>query len=91
MVRATAPHKGVDQGEEIIGGDRMTIAEKLYISDRDTLKTIIITYQLDDLSRLYFSPAIDTECERLMMPGSYSSKVERRRGARVQRHRQVLK
>lgn len=69
----------------------MTIAEKLYISDIDTLKRIIIIYQLDEISRLYFPPTADREYERLMMPEEYTGRVERRRGAIVQAHRPVIK
>lgn len=67
----------------------MTIAEKLYRSDTETLKRVIIIYQLDELSRLFFPP--NTEYSKLMMPGSYSGRVERRRGAVTQAHRQVIR
>ena len=72
----------------------MTIAEKLFHSDSDTLFRIIVLYQLDWLARLYFpdnlvESAIDIS--RLMMPSAYSGKVERRRGAIVQKHREILR
>ena len=72
----------------------MTIAEKLFLSDSGTLFEIIVQYQLDWLARLYFpdnlvESAIDIS--RLMMPGTYSGRVERRRGAISQPHRQVIK
>lgn len=72
----------------------MTIAEKLFHSDSDTLFRIIVLYQLDWLARLYFpdnlvESAIDIS--RLMMPSAYSGKVERRRGAIVQKHMTPLK
>lgn len=72
----------------------MTIAEKLFHSDSDTLFRIIVLYQLDWLCRLYFpdnlvESAIDIS--RLMMPGTYSGKVERRRGKIIQAHRRIIK
>ena len=72
----------------------MTIAEKLFLSDSGTLFEIIVQYQLDWLARLYFpdnlvESAIDIS--RLMMPGTYSGRVERRHGAIVQRHMTPLK
>ena len=72
----------------------MTIAEKLFQTDSVTLFQIIVLYQLDWLCRLYFpdnlvESAIDIS--RLMMPGTYSGKVERRRGAIVQGHNKAFK
>ena len=75
-------------------GDGMTIAEKLYTSDPDTLFRIIVIYQLDGLARMYFPENLiesATNISKLMMPGTYSGKVERRRGAIVQRHREILR
>ncbi len=72
----------------------MTIAEKLYRSDPDTLFKLIVMYQLEDLARMYFPENLigsATDLSRLMMPGTYSGKAERRRGAIVQRHREVIK
>lgn len=67
----------------------MTIAEKLYRTDIHMLKRIIIIYQLDELSRLYFPP--NAEYSKLMMPSSYTGRVERRKGAVTQPHRQVIR
>lgn len=80
----------------------MTIAEKLYRSDPDTLFEIIVRYQLEKLARLYFPDNLvstkDTkedytkqEYERLMQSSSYTGKVERRNGAITQPHRPVIK
>jgi len=80
----------------------MTIAEKLYRSDPDTLFEIIVRYQLEKLARLYFPDNLvstkDTkedytkqEYERLMQSSSYTGRVERRNGAITQPHRSVIK
>lgn len=80
----------------------MTIAEKLYRSDPDTLFEIIVRYQLEKLARLYFPDVLVSvqyaeeddkaqEYSRLMKPSSYSGKVERRNGAITQPHRPVIK
>lgn len=72
----------------------MTIAEKLYISDPDTLFKIVVIYQLEGLARQYFPDnLIDStiNISKLMMPGAYSGRVERRHGAITQRHQEVLK
>lgn len=80
----------------------MTIAEKLYRSEPKILFEIIVTYQLEDLARLYFPDKIiptqqieddenNQEYARLMKPCSYSGRVERRNGAITQRHRGPLK
>lgn len=80
----------------------MTIAEKLYKSDPDTLFEIIVRYQLEKLARLYFPDVLVSvqyaeeddkaqEYSRLMKPSSYSGKVERRNGAIPQPHRPVIK
>lgn len=80
----------------------MTIAEKLYRSDPDTLFEIIVRYQLEKLARLYFPDNLvstkDTkedytkqEYERLMQSSNYTGKVERRNGAITQPHRPVIK
>ncbi len=80
----------------------MTIAEKLYRSDPDTLFEIIVRYQLEKLARLYFLDNLvstkDTkedytkqEYERLMQSSSYTGRVERRNGAITQPHRPVIK
>jgi hypothetical protein len=82
----------------------MTIAEKLYKSDPDTLFEIIVIYQLEDMARLYFPDKLvnpqcfeiedeerEREYMRLMQPSSYTGKVERRRGAIIQPHRVVIK
>lgn len=50
----------------------MTIAEKLYRSDPDTLFKLIVMYQLEDLARMYFPENLigsATDLSRLMMPG----------------------
>jgi hypothetical protein len=80
----------------------MTIAEKLYKSDPDTLLEIIVRYQLEKLARLYFPDMLvsveyaeeddkEHEIEKLMKPSSYSGRVERRNGAIIQPHRPVIK
>ena len=80
----------------------MTIAEKLYKTDPDTLFKIIVRYQLEKLARLYFPDVLVSiqyaeeddkaqEYSRLMKPSSYSGKVERRNGAITQPHRPVIK
>lgn len=74
----------------------MTIADILYLKDIQTLIDIVVIYRLDWITKLYI-PALteiiedDTTYERLMMPGAYTGRTERRRGAVVQRHREVLK
>lgn len=72
----------------------MTIAEKLFQSDSDTLFKIIVLYQLDWLARLYFPDSLvesAIDISRLMMPSTYSGRTERRGGAITQPHRQVIK
>lgn len=80
----------------------MTIAEKLYKSDPDTLFEIIVRYRLEKLARLYFPDDLVSvqyakeddsthEYEKLMKPSSYTGKVERRKGAITQPHRPVIK
>lgn len=80
----------------------MTIAEKLYKTDPDTLFEIIVRYQLEKLARLYFPDVLVSvqyaeeddkaqEYSRLRKPSSYSGKVERRNGAITQPHRPVIK
>ncbi len=78
----------------------MTIAETLYRTDPDMLFKIIVIYQLEGLARHYFPDCVVSKSEiqedkkeydALMMPGTYSGKAERRRGAIVQRHREVIK
>ena len=82
----------------------MTIAEKLYRSDPDTLFEIIVRYQLKGLARLYFPEKLvdpqeqgtdtedkEREITRLMKPSGYTGRVERKRGAITQPHRPVVK
>lgn len=78
----------------------MTIAEKLYVGDPDTLFKLIVQYQLVDLAILYFPDKViirrkfpdDLKVyEDLMRPSAYSGKVERKRRAITQRHRTVFK
>lgn len=82
----------------------MTVAEKLYRSDPDTLLKIVVWYQLEGLAKLYFkdmlideeSPLTEEEAREreltsLMRPSSYTGKVERRGGAITQPHRPVIK
>lgn len=78
----------------------MTIAEILYKNDPDTLFKIIVIFQLENLARQFFPDHVVSkqeiqedkkDYEGLMMPGTYSGKAERRRGAIVQRHREVIK
>ena len=73
----------------------MTIAEILFLKDMQTLIDIAVIYNLDWITKLYI-PALtevieDDTYERLMMPSTYSGKVERRHGAIVQRHMTPLK
>ena len=78
----------------------MTIAEKLYVSDPDTLFKLIVQYQLVDLAILYFPDKViirrkfpdDLKVyEDLMRLSAYSGKVERKRRAITQRHKTVFK
>ena len=75
----------------------MTIADKLYNTDKDTLLSIIVIYQLDSLCRLYFPQNIvkDTksvnEYSKLMMPSTYSGRVQRDKGALTQKHYLIIK
>lgn len=78
----------------------MTIAEKLYRTDPNMSFRIIVVFQLESLARQYFPDRVVSrqelheskkEYEKLMRPGSYSGKVERKHGAIVQRHREVFK
>jgi hypothetical protein len=75
----------------------MTIADMLYNTDRDILFKIIAIYQLKSLCRLYFPQNLAGEEEsgskysKLMMPSSYSGRVQREKGALTQKHYQVIK
>ncbi|MCF8017826.1 MAG: hypothetical protein K9L62_00375 [Vallitaleaceae bacterium] len=76
----------------------MTIAEKLYMNDPDTLFEIIVRYQLERLARLYFPDNLvatnednEREYAKLMQSPNYTGRVERRRGAITQQHREVVK
>lgn len=75
----------------------MTIADMLYNTDRDILFKIIAIYQLKSLCRLYFPQNLAYEEEsgseyiKLMMPSSYSGRVQREKGALTQKHYQVIK
>ncbi len=73
----------------------MNIAEKLYLTDPNTLLQIVVQYELYSLGSNYFSDrtlnrqTFDTE--RLMIPDAYSGRYERRNGAITQPHRLVYK
>ncbi len=75
----------------------MTIADMLYIKDRQTLLKIVIRYRLVDLARIYFAQNLAYEEDygskysKLMMPSSYSGRVQRDKGALTQKHYQVIK
>ena len=75
----------------------MTIADKLYNSDPNTLFTLVVIYQLRSLGRLYFPENVidddyqDRDTERLMTPGDYYGRTERAHGAITQKHRLVVK
>jgi len=75
----------------------MTIADMLYIKDRQTLLKIVIRYRLVGLARIYFAQNLAGEEEngskysKLMMPSSYSGRVQRDKGALTQKHYQVIK
>jgi hypothetical protein len=75
----------------------MTIADMLYIKDRQILLKIVIRYRLVDLARTYFAQNLayeeesGSEYSRLMMPRSYSGRVQRDKGALTQKHYQVIK
>jgi len=80
----------------------MTIAEKLYKTDPDTLFEIIVRYQLEKLAKQYFPEDLvctqvieedytTEEYERLMRASTYSGRVEKRHGVITQPHRQVIK
>jgi len=83
-----------------IGGVAMTVAERLYRSDPETLFNLIVMYQLEWLAKLYFKDMVidddspiakdearEREYTKLMRPSSYTGRVERRRGAITQPHR----
>lgn len=75
----------------------MTIADILFLTDKDTLLNIILDFQLVPLIRQYFPQILDdvsetgSEYSRLMMPSSYSGRVQREKGALTQKHYQVIK
>jgi len=75
----------------------MTIADILFLTDKDTLLTIILDFQLVPLIRQYFPQILDNDTEsgseynKLMMPSSYSGRVQRDKGALTQKHYQVIK
>lgn len=78
----------------------MTVAERLYIGDPETLFKIIVMYQLEGLAKLYFKEMVidddsllaqeeerEREYTRLMQPSGYTGRVERKRGKITQPHR----
>ena len=75
----------------------MTIADILFLTDKDTLLNIILDFQLVPLIRQYFPQILDDVSEtgskysKLMMPSSYSGRVQRDKGALTQKHYQVIK
>lgn len=82
----------------------MTIAEKLFNTDPETLFEFIVRYRLEELARLYFperledpqglkaeQEAQEREISRLMQAETYTGRVERQRGALTQAHRPVFK
>lgn len=82
----------------------MTIAEKLYKTDPETLFEFIVRYRLEDLARLYFperledpqglkaeQEAQEREISKLMQAETYTGRVERQMGALTQAHRPVFK
>lgn len=75
----------------------MTIADKLYNTDPDTLFTLVVIYQLRGIGKLYFPENVidddyeDRNTKSLMTPGDYHGKSERVRGAITQRHGLVIK
>jgi len=75
-----------------------TIAERLYYSHPDILFKIIVMFQLERLARTYFPANLidaneDTHIAyaKLMRPGEYSGRIERRNGAIMQPHRTVIR
>lgn len=75
----------------------MTIADILFLTDKDTLLNIILDFQLVPLIRQYFPQILDNDTEsgseysRLMMPSSYSGRVQRDKGALTQKHYLIIK
>lgn len=82
----------------------MTIAEKLFKTDPETLFEFIVRYRLEELARLYFperledpqglkaeEEAQEREITKLMQAEAYTGRVERQRGALTQAHRPVFK
>lgn len=75
----------------------MTIADMLYIKDRQILLKIVIRYRLVGLARIYFAQNLAGEEEsgskysKLMMPSSYSGRVQREKGALTQKHYLIIK
>jgi hypothetical protein len=75
----------------------MTIADILFLTDKDTLLNIILDFQLVPLIRQYFPQILDNDTEsgseysRLMMPSSYSGRVQREKGALTQKHYITIK
>lgn len=75
----------------------MTIADILFITDKQSLLKIVLEYQLVNLTKIYFPQILDIDTEygneysKLMMPSTYSGRVQRDKGALTQKHYQVLK
>ena len=75
----------------------MTIADILFLTDKTTLLTIILDFQLVTLARQHFPQILDDvsetgrEYSKLMMPSTYSGRVQRDKGALTQKHYQVIK
>jgi hypothetical protein len=75
----------------------MTIADILFLTDKQSLLKIVLDYQLVNLIKIYFPQILDNdtksvnEYSKLMMPSSYSGRAQRDKGALTQKHYQVIK
>ena len=75
----------------------MSTADKLYTTDRDTLFTLVVIYQLRSIGKLHFPQNMidddyeDREIKSLMTHGDYHGRVERVHGNITQKHQLVIK
>lgn len=75
----------------------MTIADILFLTDKQSLLKIVLEYQLVNLTKIYFPQILDIDTEygneytKLMMPTSYSGRVHRENGCITQKHYLIVK
>lgn len=80
----------------------LLIVDKLFLTDPGILSKLFIAYDLRVLTKQYFlsndtrnnndtSNDDDRSIQKLMSPGCYTGRIERRRGAIMQQHRVVIK